>query len=126
MKIVAPLRVPQSKKKFFSLNLNIYRNAHHFTLNKAKVEYKAYLQKQLATLPIMERIELIFTLFPKTKRLCDISNVLSIHDKFFCDALVEAGKIPDDNYLHLRKVTYSMGEIDKENPRVEINVEEIK
>lgn len=125
MKIVAPLSVQQSKKKRFHLNLNLYRNAHFFTLNKAKKDYKAELQSQLDDVPIMQRIELTFTLYPKTKRLCDISNVLSIHDKFFCDALVEAGKIPDDNYLHLKKVTYLFGEIDKDNPRVEIIIEEV-
>jgi Holliday junction resolvase RusA-like endonuclease len=125
VKIVAPLSVQQSKKKRFSLNLNVYRNSHFFTLNKAKKDYKAEIQSQFAGIPVMQRVELTFTLYPKTKRLCDISNVLSIHDKFFCDALVEAGKIPDDNYLHLKKVTYMMGEVDKDNPRVEIFIEEI-
>ena len=83
------------------------------------------LQDQISFLPKMESVELLYTLYPKTKRLTDISNVLSIHDKFFCDALVEAGKLPDDNYIHLKKITYQFGEIDPKNPRVEITIEEV-
>jgi len=126
MLITAPLRVTQSKKKLFTLNLNVYRNAHFHVLNKAKVEYKKAIQDQVDKLPKMQGMQLTLTLYPKTRRLCDISNILSIHDKFFCDAVVESGKLPDDNYNHLKQITYRMGKIDKENPRVEIEVEEIK
>jgi len=124
MIIHAPLRVQQTKKKMFTLNLNVYRNTHFQVLNKAKITYKEILREQIEKLPKMDRACIVYTLFPKTKRLCDISNILSIHDKFFCDSLVELGKLPDDNYHHLKKVIYLFGEIDKENPRVEILIEE--
>jgi len=42
----------------------------------------------------------------------DISNVLSIVDKFFADALVENGNVPDDNYEHLKYVTYKYAGMD--------------
>lgn len=126
MVIIAPLRVIQSKKKMFTLNMNVYRNAHFHVLNKAKVEYKKAIQEQVNKLPVMTGMQLSLTLYPKTKRLCDISNILTIHDKFFCDAVVESGKLPDDNYHYLKEIVYRMGEIDKENPRVEILIKETK
>lgn len=125
MKIVAPLYVMQSKTKKFYFGLNIYRNAHYQLNNKTKIAYKEAIKSQIQDLPVFEKIVLRYTLFPKTKKLCDISNILSIHDKYFCDALIELGKLPDDNYLYLPKVIYRIGNIDSINPRVEIEIKEI-
>jgi hypothetical protein len=77
---------------------------------------------QILALPKLSKISIEYKLFPRTKRLCDISNILSIHDKMFCDALVELGKLEDDNYLFIPQITYCIGEIDKINPRVEITL----
>lgn len=122
MIIVAPLRVRVTSREYFTLNLNPYRVTHYQILNKAKIEYKELLREQLKTLVFNTPIEINYTLYPKTKRLCDISNILSIHDKFFCDALTSYHCIPDDNYLYVKKVTYLFGSIDKHNPRVEITI----
>ena len=123
--LVSPLLVPVSKKSKFSLNLNVYRNAHHHTLNKAKIVYKEYMQEQILKLPFIDvPVSIHFTLYARSKRLVDLSNVLSIHDKFFCDALVEYEKIEDDNYLWIPSIKYCLGGIDKENPRVEITIKE--
>jgi len=106
----------------FALNLNIYRNAHFHTLNSAKATFKDAVAEQVMQLPDLANIQLEYTLYPATKRLCDISNICSIVDKFFCDAVVELGKLPDDNYTHLNKITYQIGEVDKHNPRVEVRI----
>ena len=121
--IIAPLRVPRTKTKMFTLNMNVYRNTHYHVLNKTKIEYKKAIQEQLDLVSPMQKVKLTFTLYPKTKRLCDISNILSIHDKYFCDALVEAEKLTDDNYQYLTEIVYKFGNIDKDNPRVEIQIE---
>lgn len=120
--IISPLSVKQTKTKQFILNLNNYRNTHYQTLNKVKVNYKAELAAQIKLLPTFTRIGLMFTLYPKTARLTDVSNVCSVHEKFFADALVELGKLPDDNYLYLPESGYRFGAIDRENPRVEITI----
>ena len=121
--IHAPLRVNQSKKKYFTLNLNQYRNAHYFTLNTAKINYKEILKPQIEKLPVIDvPVEITYKLFPATKHLTDVANVCSIHDKFFCDALVELGKLEEDNYLWIPSVRYLFGEIDRSNPRVEISI----
>ena len=122
--ITAPLMVARNKTRNVGLNLNIYRNSHFQVLNDIKKKYKEQLYAQIQQLPVYTSIKLKYVLYPKTKRLCDISNILSIHDKFFCDALVELGKLPDDDYRYLRKIQYEFGEIDKDNPRVEILIYE--
>lgn len=110
------------KKRKFYLNLNIYRNAHHHILNNAKIAFKAMVINQINKLPVMGRITMTFKVFPGSKRLLDIPNICSVVDKFFTDALVEAGKIEDDNYTVVPRIIYEYGEIDKENPRVEVTI----
>lgn len=80
---------------------------------------------QILALPVLSRITITYTVFPKTKRLCDVSNVCTVHDKFFCDALVELGRLPDDNYTFIPGIKYLFGEVDKVNPRVEIMIKEL-
>lgn len=70
-------------------------------------------------------IEVKYVYFPGTKRLTDLGNVLSIHQKFFEDALVELGYLEDDNYNHIISSTQAFGGVCKENPRVEIHITEL-
>lgn len=112
--------------KGFSLNLNQYRNAHFYKLNNAKIEYKAFMRSQIELLPELPAIRLTYVVYPKTNREFDISNVCSIVDKFFSDALVELGKLPDDNFKFISEVVYKFGEKDKDNPRVEIIIETLE
>lgn len=122
MLIKSPLSVPVSRNKSFTLNLNYYRNCHYQVLNKAKINYKAIIHEQIKNLPVFDKVEIIYTLYPKTKRLTDLDNILSIHAKFFSDALVEYGKLTDDNYTYITKNTFVFGKIDKINSRVGIRV----
>lgn len=120
--LIAPLRVPQTKTKLFTIGMNQYRNAHYQVLNKVKIEYKNIMKEQILKLPEFSKVSIDYTLYPRTKHLCDISNILSIHDKFFCDALVELGKLPEDNYLFVPRVVFNIGHIDSNNSRVEIKL----
>jgi len=124
IKIISPLSVPAGKKKFY-LNLNVYRNSHYQILDQAKKNYKFLIAKQLIYLTPFKKVNLELNLYPKTKRLTDLDNVLSIHLKFFCDALVYYKKIPDDNYLYIPEINYRFGAVNKMNPRVEIIIKEI-
>ncbi len=107
------------------MNLNVYRNAHHQILNEAKVEYKNAMRSQILRLPQLQRIKVKFVVYPKTRIQLDIGNVCSVTEKFFLDALVDLGKIPDDNYKFVRPIIYDYGKVDKNNPRVEVLIEEI-
>lgn len=122
----SPLTVPQSKKKNFTLGLNQYRNSHFLVLNKVKIVYKELMKQQIEKLPKFTKVKITYTLFPKTKRLTDLDNICSIHSKFFMDALTELDRIQDDNYLYVPEISFNFGKVDKDNPRVEIVITELK
>lgn len=87
----------------FALNLNVYRNAHYQVLNKAKIIFKNqlfYNYPELKKIKVKE-IEIEYFIERCDNRLFDTMNTISIVDKFFLDALVEAGCIPDDNYNYV-------------------------
>lgn len=119
LKIICPLCVPVGKKNY-SLNLNVYRNTHFRVLAVAKKNYKLLIKTPRGIK--LDKVRLIYTLYPKTKRKMDISNVCSIVDKFVCDVLVDRGIIEDDNMEVVKEITYKIGEIDKKEPRVELEV----
>ena len=120
-KLVLPLAVDQTKKgKLFRMNLNVYRNTHFQTLNKVKKTFQDSLQADLQNLPQFVQVTLHYVLYPRSLQELDVSNVLSIVDKFTCDALVEAGKLQDDCFKFVTKVTYEMGNIAPTNPRAEL------
>lgn len=122
----SPLQIFVGKRKFI-LNLNNYRNTHYRVLNNAKVTYKMIMKKQIEKLPKLQPpIQITYTVFKGDKRNCDIGNICSVHQKFFEDALVELGKLPDDNHNMIKRSIFEWGGIDKLNPAVEIMIEEVK
>ena len=120
--VISPLSVQQTKTKQFILNMNVYRNTHYQTLNKVKVNYTDWITPQVNQLPKLDRISVVYTLYPASLRLCDTTNICSIHSKFFLDSLVKLAVIPDDNYHHVIRETFQFGEVDRLNPRVEIAI----
>lgn len=122
IKCASPLVIQTSAgpKGRFLINLNTYRNAHYRMLNNAKIMYKRHMTPQIEALPSYDRLFLQFVLYPGSAREMDLANIASVTEKFFCDALVELGKLPDDNYKHLIGSCNTFGEIDRMNPRMEI------
>ena len=113
------------KKKF--LNLNLYRNAPFHENNTLKKKMKMIVAGAIEEPFYFECFELYYTVFLPDIRRRDISNVLSIIDKYQCDALVELGYVPDDNYHHLKKVVYEFGGVDPNGKGyVEILVKEVE
>ena len=80
------------------------------------------MKTTLKNIPRFKSVKLTYTVYPKTKKLLDISNVASIVDKFFSDSLVELGIIEDDNYLFVTEITYCFGSVDNVNPRCEVTI----
>jgi hypothetical protein len=91
------------KKKFY-LNLNVYRNAHFHVLDKAKKQFKDELFKKYPELSEIKAdyLELSYTVITWNKRKFDTMNVVAVTDKFFCDALIAGGVIPDDDYTRFK------------------------
>lgn len=106
------------------LNLNEYRNAPYFKLNQAKIAFKQDINVnyQISQLPKLNKVRLVYIVYFDRNALFDVANVCSVVDKFFSDALVEAGKLEDDNYHYVTEVIYKFGGIDKVNPRVEVEI----
>ena len=125
MRISLPLHVWVSGKTKFILNLNNYRNAHFQVLNKAK---KLYVDEVAAALcgarvePFNVGCQIVYILYQPTNRRVDISNPLSVIDKFACDALVHLGILPDDANKYIQSVTFMWGGVDKHNPRCEMTI----
>ncbi len=119
-----PLRIRYRVKteSYFYINMNEYRNAPYHELSDMKIKFAEAVQAQIAPLPQFDWVEFDYILFPGSAREIDTNNVCSIVDKFFCDAFVKAGKLPDDNYKYLRKSTFRFGEIDRNNARVELHI----
>ena len=126
MKIILPLAVFVPRKtmppKKYIINLNNYRNWSFIVNNIVKKAYKEALTEQLSWLKLNTPIDLTFTYYKGSKRLSDRSNVLSIQEKFLCDALTEFWVIKDDNDEFISATHYKSGWIDKENPRVEVTI----
>jgi len=118
------------KKKTEYLNLNKYRNNHGHVNNTIKKLYKKIAEKKLSKVlkanTFYEYYELKYELFLPNKMHRDISNVLSIVDKSFNDAIVEFGIVEDDYYKYLQNVYYCYGGYDEEGEGyVEITVTEV-
>lgn len=126
-----PLEIELSKKKKFILNFNNYRNAHWNALHKAKKKYNKMIEgfnliDEDDGFPFENPVKFTYKYYPKTKRSYDRMNILSVHDKFACDALVEIGVLVDDDYRRVLTPDFLHCGVDKDNPRMEIIVKEIK
>ncbi len=65
--------------------------------------------------------QIILTFFPSTKRRADLSN----KTESIMDLLVDAEILEDDNWFICSDIRMLFGGIDKENPRCEIEIEEL-
>jgi len=122
MKFISPLSIIKYKVSKFILNLNQYRNTHYRVLNSCKIRYKEHMEEQINKSDVKQKVLCVYKVYAGSKRSYDLGNVCSIHEKFFEDAFVELGKLPDDNTDYIPLVVFMGCGIDKENPRVEIEV----
>jgi len=74
----------------------------------------------------LDQIGIIYTVYKGDKRRFDIGNVCSVHQKYFEDALVELGKLPDDKSSNIPIVIFQFGGISQSNPRVDIEIFNLK
>lgn len=125
IKVSLPTHLVMGKRnpKKVPLNLNHYRNAHPATLNNMKIMFKDYVRTELSTYKFTKPVKITYVLFIGSLVKVDISNVLSIVDKYFQDALVELGAIENDNWEFVKEVSFKFGGLDRSNPRVEAQVE---
>ena len=120
--VMLPRKTIPDKK--YIINLNNYRNWNFIVSNQVKKAYSEIAKGTLSDFVAQDgcKVGLVFTLFKGSKRRIDRANVLSIHEKFFCDAMTDAGCIPDDNDEFVAWTHYCSGELDRTDPRVEIQI----
>ena len=106
-----------------ALNLNFYRNAHYIFNDRAKKQFKEAIMPQIRALDVYSTIRPTYRYW--LARKADIGNVHSIVEKYFLDALVEFGKIKDDDCYQVLGADYEFMAVDKENARCEIEIKEV-
>jgi len=123
--IKLPMRMKVNKSgELESLNLNVYRNLHYYKLNHQKKAFHAFVEPLLSGLPSMEAVKLEYQINPKGGSRLDTMNVGSVVDKFFSDALVLCGIIPDDDYKHVVKNDFEFGYLSPNDPHVLVTITE--
>ena len=115
----------RGRKKIW-MNLNKVFGMHHQQRNQVKKRYDMECRKALQECPLFKKCRITYTVFKPTKRRYDVMNVVAVVDKFLQDTLVGMGRLPDDNYDIVPEVVGKHGGIDKQNPRVEVTIEELE
>lgn len=118
------------KNKMFVLNQNIYRNSHFRILSDAKSNFNDIIKKMnlryIKEEPFEKAVQFHYYYYPKSKRSYDRMNILAIIDKFTCDALIEVGVLRDDNYKLVLTPLFTPCPPDKNDPRCEVYIKEIR
>lgn len=118
-------QITKPTKKFW-LTMNNYRNWHYQICNNTKVLFKKKIDPQIKALPDLTAlwgpVAFHYVLFEPDKRSRDLMNYVSVIDKYFQDALVEAGKLEDDNLSFVPTIKCKVGQLDKVNPRMEVTI----
>lgn len=121
MKFILPtyIDIPRKTKKDkrIYLNLNVYRNLNFHVNNQVKIKFKDMVSN-LANIKFNPPIRLIYQIHVRTRRKMDKMNVITVVDKFFCDALTFYNCIPDDNDNYVGEIIIKET---KYNPEYEYN-----
>ena len=106
------------------LTMNNYRNWHFQTADTTKKLFKESVGPQILALPdltlLWGQIHLHYSMYPPSRQRRDLMNAVSVIDKYFSDALVEFGKLQDDDLDNIRSLSCKIETVDKANPRMEV------
>lgn len=127
VKLILPLEVWLDSKTKFILNLNNYRNANYYDLNKAKKKYSelvlgSLIDQGLRKHEVIGPVALEYAYFAPRAFKVDVMNPCAVIDKFTCDALTTFRFWPDDNINIIQSVSSKYGGVDRKNPRCELTI----
>ena len=121
IKFTVPTSANVTKKKVVLVNMNWYRNAHHFQSNKVKKFYKELIAPQVASVVWLSwKYKVHYDIYIK-RRGTDGGNIRSVIEKFALDGLIDCGVLKDDNFEIITGSSDSYF-LDRENPRCEITL----
>lgn len=100
-KLPITVTVGIKKKRNIALSLNWYRNANFHVSNNVKKLIKDIIKSQMkGCKPINGKYTVVINVCFKGKRRRDLSNYVSVAEKFSLDALVELGYLKEDDQFH--------------------------
>lgn len=106
------------------ISMNWYRNAHYHIKSHVKNLYHTLIADQVNPgLAIKGKYVTKYKYYYKNKA-SDGSNVVSMIEKFTLDGLQEIGMIEEDSVLFHSSEGFAC-ELDKDNPRIEIEIKSI-
>ena len=82
------------------------------------------IRRQLKGVTIHTPVHITYIFYESDKRR-DLGNIDYI-DKPFSDALQKCGFIPNDGQNEIQKLTFCLGGVDKDNPRIEVFISEFE
>lgn len=119
VKFTIPGRLPGLNDMTDAARENKYASAQ---MKKEYTELVAWCAKS-ARLPRFDQVDMVITWYePNTRR--DKDNIMA-GQKFILDGLVQAGVIANDGWKQVGKITHDC-QVDRENPRVEVELIEVK
>lgn len=94
--------------------------SHHMAYANQKKDYTALTMIQTQKAPEIDyKADWVFTWYRKNRRN-DPDNI-QVGTKYIFDGLVKAGKIKNDGWNEINSITHKFA-VDKDNPRVEIEM----
>jgi len=110
-----PMPTVRHRRRDKLLSLNLYRNLHYQSKNKAKQNYHQIVKNKILekytniNFEFKNNISINYKIFFSRKNRKDLMNYGSIIDKFFCDSISEIGIIEDDKIPIITKVSFEFG-----------------
>jgi len=92
---------------------------HWGQYSKMKKFYTSVVRKAVESLPSIEKADFEITWFCKNKRK-DKDNIMG-GQKFIFDGLVDAGVLKNDGWSQIGDISH-LFEVDKANPRIEVEI----
>lgn len=116
--------------KTILVNMNWYRNAHHIEQNDVKKFYSELIEsifemKSINRSLVDFKYEVHYKLYYRST-MCDMPNITAMMSKFVNDTIQELGLVKNDNVKFLVREVHQVAGIDKDNPRCEITIKEVK
>jgi len=120
-KLIIPGQLPGNNEYIAANRTNRYAGAA--LKKKAQEEIEWCIKRQLRGVRPKTPLSMSYTFYESNKKR-DHDNVASFAMKVVQDALVESGTLKNDGWAEIERISLAWG-VDKENPRVEITLEEI-
>lgn len=94
-----------------------------YAQNSIKQKWIGSISDILSDLPKMKKCRLAFRYHRPCNRRVDKSNILSIHEKFLCDAMVSHGVLEDDCDTFIESTYYMPTVLNILDPHVEVTIQ---